>query len=223
MYKSIIFVYNIKNFLFILDIMTAILQLVQVAVMRHDFVLCDKVDLSLYAGDICHIIGENGLGKTTLLHQIVGILPTQKGVITKNCPPPLVVMHQTGVHDNLSVKDNLAFLANLYGQNPSDEMITHALQCVGLSAYDDVKAGKLSAGQGRRVGLARLFLPFASDINMVRLWVLDEPFTALDTVMIDKLETLIQQFANKGGAVIMTSHQAVNVKATTLDLTQFLQ
>lgn len=202
--------------------MTVLLKLDNVSVMRGDFVLCSQLNLTVQAGDICHIIGENGLGKTTLLNQIVGILPTQIGSISDFDRPPLAVLHQTGVHENLSVKQNLVFLANLYGQNPSDDEIYQALACVNLADYDDVKAGRLSAGQTRRVGLARLFLPMASDTSLVNLWVLDEPFTALDTLMIGVLETNIKAFAQKGGAVITTSHQPVSVKTHTLDLAQFL-
>lgn len=195
------------------------LQLDDVSVMRGDFVLCAGVNVCLQQGDICHVVGENGLGKTTLLHQIVGILPTNKGTITTSDKPPLAVLHQTGIHENLSVSDNLLFLANLYTQTPTSADITSALTAVDLVYYANTKVNQLSAGQYKRVGLSRLFLPFALAMD---LWVLDEPFTALDGAMIARLEQQMSHFASKGGVIILTSHQRVDVANIRLNLADFV-
>lgn len=194
-----------------------ILSLHEVSVARGEIVLCQRVNLGILSGDICHIIGENGLGKTTLLHQIIGLLPTHQGEIRHTSKyAPICILHQTGIHDALTVKQNLVFLANLHGVRPNDKQISEALDNVGLFGYDDAMTAKLSAGQNKRVGLARLFLSLPS-----QLWVLDEPFTALDTVMIDVLQHKIHQFVQAGGAVVMTSHQPVKNTTKTLDLSAF--
>lgn len=201
-----------------------ILTLHNVTVARGDFVLCDGVNLTLGAGDICHLVGQNGLGKTTLLMQITGILPTLSGQIDyqgkHNAKGAVYVSHQTGIHENLSVAQNLSFLVALYGICPTSEEIEVALAQVGLAGFGDVKVGELSAGQGRRVGLARLWL---LDTNHAPLWVLDEPLTALDVAMVIKLSGRIIDFAKSGGAVLITSHQALDIATMTVNLTDFVQ
>ena len=90
--------------------------------------------------------------------------------------------------------------AALAGLEPGDEIMT-ALQNVGLRGFEDVPCGTLSAGQQRRVNLARLYMVPA------RLWILDEPFTAIDKTGIAAIETLLANQVEKGGAVVVTTHQ----------------
>lgn len=194
-----------------------ILSLQGVDVQRGDFVLCQAVTKKLQAGDVCHLIGENGLGKTTLLSQIAGLLPVVNGVIES--PTQMVyVSHQLGISSHLTVGQNLRFLLSLYGVECDDDELEDALMQVGLQGLQDVPSTQLSAGQMRRVGLARLFVLQASD---ARLWLLDEPLTALDVAMVARLEARIRRFARDGGAVLMTSHQATNATNCTLDLAEF--
>ncbi len=192
-------------------------------VARGEIILCYGVDFVLNQGDICHLLGENGLGKTTLLMQLVGLLPTLQGQIDYLGNPwakgAVYVPHQTGVHESLSVAQNLRFLLALYGQAPSDERLGWALSQVGLSGYQDVPAGELSAGQTRRVGLARLWLLTPS---IAPLWILDEPLTALDVKMVVQLAGRIDEFAKQGGVVLFTSHQPLAVATKTLDLMNYL-
>lgn len=196
---------------------TPILSLQQLSVMRGEMMLCCNLDLNVMPCDIYHIIGENGLGKTTLINQIIGLLPTEEGCIHHHgAYAPVCVLHQTGIHDGLTVRQNLTFLASLYGVRLDNEQVQQALDAVGLFGYEDVLAAKLSAGQSKRVGLARLYLSLPSN-----LWVLDEPLTALDVAMIDKLQQQIQTFAQSGGAVIMTSHQPIDVATKQLDLSEY--
>lgn len=195
----------------------ALLSLQGVDVQRGDFVLCQAVTKKLQAGDVCHLIGENGLGKTTLLSQIAGLLPVVNGVIES--PTQMVyVSHQLGISSHLTVGQNLRFLLSLYGVECDDDELEDALMQVGLQGLQDVPSTQLSAGQMRRVGLARLFVLQASD---ARLWLLDEPLTALDVAMVARLEARIRRFARDGGAVLMTSHQATNATNCTLDLAEF--
>lgn len=196
--------------------MPSLLKLDRLSIARGDRVLCQGITYDVKAGDICHVVGENGLGKTTLFMQIVGLLPSEYGQIISQTA--LYVPHETGVHEALSVRQNLVFLLALYGINPSDDELCEALDKVGLSGYQDVPVAQLSAGQKRRVGLARLWLVSP---DVAPLWVLDEPLTALDVVMVSGLCERLADFAHSGGAVILTSHQTVFGATATLDLSLY--
>lgn len=195
---------------------SAILHLQNVAIGRGDFILCDDVNLTLSAGNICHLIGENGLGKTTLLHQISGLLPTHTGTIKKS--HLVYISHQLGISASLTVAQNLRFLLSLYNINADDDTLDMALDSVGLYGLGDTSSIQLSAGQKRRIGLARLFIMTPTHAP---LWLLDEPLTALDVAMVSKLEQRMSEFAKQGGAILATSHQAMQGANLRLDLTEF--
>ncbi len=197
-----------------------IVTLDDVDVQRGEFVLCQGVNLTLDAGDICHLIGENGLGKTTLLSQIAGLLPMVSGrvVYHRGDIRPVYVSHQLGISGSLTVAQNLAFLLSLYGVDAHRDVIDYALEQVGLYGLNDVSSVQLSAGQMRRVGLSRLFVLSPDESPF---WLLDEPLTALDVQMVAQIENRISDFADQGGAVLMTSHQAIGVKTGVLDLAEF--
>lgn len=200
--------------------MNTVLTLSDVSISRGEYMLCQHLNFNLHRGDICHLIGENGLGKTTLLMQIVGLLPTLQGTIHFNTDkPPLYLSHQTGLHENLTVAQNLRFLLSLYGIYSDNQTLNHALNVVGLTGFADVPSAQLSAGQTRRVGLSRLWL---SCPDTTPLWLLDEPLTALDTTMIEILCQKLSDFANKGGAILITSHQALNIANRQIHLSDYL-
>lgn len=201
-----------------------ILALQNLTVQRGDFPLCVGVELSLYLGEICHLIGANGTGKTTLLMQLAGLLPLYEGDVKylgeAHLPvTPLYVSHQLGIHPNLTVKQNLTFLLNLYGVNPSADDIDAALDWVDLAGFENMGSNQLSAGQTRRITLARLYLMTP---QQTPLWLLDEPFTALDVSMVGRLQERLQTFVASGGAVLMTSHQKVDVAHKRLNLSDYL-
>lgn len=196
---------------------TALLHLDRVDVQRGDFVLCQNICLSLFAGNVCHLIGENGLGKTTLLNQIAGLLPTPQGNILTPASP-VYSSHQLGISKELTVAQNLQFLLALYGADGDKSTINHALEAVGLYGLGDTPSTQLSAGQTRRIGLARLFVLTPAHSP---LWLLDEPLTALDVAMVNAIEQRIQDFAQAGGAVLTTSHQALKGANKQLDLAEF--
>jgi len=204
--------------------MTALLVLDEMTVQRGETPLCEAVTLHLPIGSICHLIGANGTGKTTLLMQLAGLLPVLTGEIIyqgKAGLPiqPLYVSHQLGIHPNLTVAQNLTFLLNLYGITPSAADIDEALTWVGLQGFETISSSHLSAGQTRRITLARLYL-LTPDVTP--LWLLDEPFTALDVDMVARMEDRLRDFANAGGAILMTSHQSVGVAKQVLDLTEYM-
>lgn len=202
----------------------SILEFKQLSVQRGETPLCEQVKLFLRAGDICHLVGANGTGKTTLLMQLAGLLPVLTGDIHykgQACVPvqPLYVSHQLGINTSLTVAQNLTFLLNLYGITPSIDDIDAALTWVGLQGFETISSSHLSAGQTRRVTLARLYLLTA---DVTPLWLLDEPFTALDVDMVVRMETRLKEFAQAGGAIVMTSHQPVNVATQRLDLSDYM-
>ena len=203
---------------------TALLALDELTVQRGEIPLCEGVTLNLPAGSICHLVGANGTGKTTLLMQLAGLLPVLTGETyyqgAVSLPiQPLYVSHQLGIHPNLTVAQNLTFLLNLYGISPSAADIDNALTWVGLQGFETISSSHLSAGQTRRITLARLYL-LTPEVTL--LWLLDEPFTALDVGMVARMEDRLRDFAHEGGAILMTSHQAVGVANQVLDLSDYI-
>ena len=203
---------------------TALLALDKLTVQRGEIPLCEGVTLNLATGSICHLVGANGTGKTTLLMQLAGLLPVLSGEVIyqgiASLPvQPLYVSHQLGIHPNLTVAQNLTFLLNLYGISPSSADIDDALTWVGLQGFETISSSHLSAGQTRRITLARLYL-LTPDVTP--LWLLDEPFTALDVDMVARMEDRLREFATAGGAILMTSHQAVGVANQVLDLSDYM-
>lgn len=201
-----------------------LLTIDNLTVQRGETALCAGVELQLAAGGICHLIGANGTGKTTLLMQLAGLLPVLRGNIRyqgrAGLPiQPLYISHQLGIHPNLTVSQNLTFLLNLYGITPSATDIDAALAWVGLQGFETISSSHLSAGQTRRITLARLYL---MSVEVTPLWLLDEPFTALDIDMVARMEQRLQSFAAAGGSILMTSHQAVGVANQVLDLSEYL-
>lgn len=183
---------------------------------RDDRVLFENLSFCINQGDIIHVKGPNGAGKTTLLRRLVGLSWVVEGDIHWN---KLVsdngrrldghccwyLAHRPAVTLLQSPLENLAFAAALHGCDATEEDLWQALKTVGLNGYEDVPAHSLSAGQQRRVALARLYLPVSS----VKVWILDEPFTALDVDAVAQLESRITSFAAEGGTVIMTSHHGL--------------
>ncbi|MGO2018546.1 MAG: heme ABC exporter ATP-binding protein CcmA [Psychrobacter sp.] len=203
---------------------TPLLMLDELTVQRGEIPLCEGVSLNLSAGSICHLVGANGTGKTTLLMQLAGLLPVLTGEVvyqgTVTLPTqPLYVSHQLGIHPNLTVAQNLNFLLNLYGITPSTADIDDALAWVGLQGFETISSSHLSAGQTRRITLARLYLLTP---EITPLWLLDEPFTALDVDMVARMEDRLCKFTNAGGSILMTSHQTVGVANQVLDLSEFM-
>jgi heme exporter protein A len=180
------------------------LTLEQLQCERDDRVLFRDVSLTARAGEIWQITGANGAGKTTLLRILVGL----HGFYEGQCDwwdagwrsELLYLGHQPGVREELTPLENLRFTCAL-GAQSGDPMA--ALAAVGLRGFEDVPAAHLSAGQKRRVALARLWL------ERKGVWVLDEPYTAIDQDGVAQLDTQIQQAADAGTLVLYTSHHQV--------------
>ena len=174
------------------------------------------LDLAIDAGEWLHVRGENGAGKTSLLRLLAGLAQPAAGEIAW-CGQPirqaddryhrtlLFLGHQGALKDELTALENLEFAAALDDvELPQSEAIA-ALQRFGLKGREELPVRFLSAGQKRRVLLARLLTRKAA------LWVLDEPFTALDVKGTDLLAALIREHLAGGGMTVLTSHQTIPI------------
>lgn len=176
--------------------------------------LFENLELRVTAGDMLQISGPNGSGKTSLLRLLSGLMqPTSGDVLFDGQPLGqqkaqlahnlLWIGHAAGIKDLLTPVENLTWLCALH-TGAATEAIWLALDAVGLRGFEDVPCHTLSAGQKRRVALARLYLPGPG------LWILDEPFTALDKQGVTQLEQHLAVHCEQGGAVVLTTHHTLS-------------
>jgi heme exporter protein A len=181
---------------------------------RDDRVLFSQLNFTVDPHQALILEGDNGCGKTSLLRILCGIrLPDQGQVIWADeliqqaisdyYEQMVYVGHLDGIKRDLSVAENLR-MGTALGRC-SELTIEDALQQVRLPGYEDVRAQVLSAGQRRRVALASLLL------KQCALWILDEPFTALDRASRKIFETIMVNHLQHGGMIVLTSHHPVNL------------
>lgn len=207
------------------------LQTHQLSCIRGGRVLFENLDIKISNGDALHISGDNGSGKTSLLRMLCGLSEPTSGMVSwggvdirrereQFCSQLIYLGHSPAIKDDLTGCENLLMSAALSGNQPSD--IKHqaftALALAGLDQFADLPTGKLSQGQKKRLAQARLLLNVHTP-----LWILDEPFVALDQPAIVQLTATINIHLERGGMLIYSTHQTVALqpqRALHIDLNQ---
>lgn len=188
------------------------------ACLRGDRLLFKNVSFELQAGGLLYVLGENGSGKSSLLRMLCGLLTPEDGAVLwqqKKIKQDAEAYfsnltylgHLNGLKEDLTALENLQANARLAGNDVSDASALAALTAIGIARCANLPARVLSQGQKRRVALAGLWLA------KTRLWILDEPFAALDVASIDVLAARLSEHLAHGGMAILTTHQDVAVNA----------
>ncbi len=195
------------------------LEVVDLECVRGDQQLFARLNFVLEAGNALQVEGTNGSGKTSLLRLLCGLSMPESGVI-KWCDQDIrdcrteyqsqltYVGHIHGIKDDLTAVENLDMIRVLGASNNMSAQC--ALDQVGLNGYEHAYCRYMSAGQRRRVALARLLISNAS------LWILDEPLTAIDKQGVSELEQVFRDHVSSGGSLIITSHQPVKLDNTSV-------
>ena len=184
----------------------AILEVCGLTCERGERTLFRNLSFAVKPGALVRIAGSNGAGKTTLLRLMTGLMRPVEKAAQDFWRELCYIGHRNGVKDDLSVLENVMINANVAAVPVTENAALDALDAVGLADFVDVPAGQLSQGQRRRVALARLWLS-----RSVTLWVLDEPFTALDVRGVARLADLVGEHVRSGGIVMLVTHQEVPV------------
>lgn len=184
---------------------------------RGDRLLFRDLDFQLDEGELLHVQGANGCGKTSLLRILAGLSQPESGEIHWQGRPlrrqrlaflrqMIYLGHHPGVKGELTPLENLRWIARLHNIRRGFDLAGILAQA-GLERHLETPARALSAGQRQRIALARLLLQEAI------LWILDEPFTSLDRTGIDWVHRLLDRHLERGGLVVLTSHQPVRTEA----------
>ena len=190
------------------------LETTKLSCVRGDLRLFRDINLSLKPGELLYLHGHNGSGKTTLLRTLCGLVLQDEGeVLWKGesirslqeefTREVLYLGHKNGIKGDLTGVENLRIGSLLDGFEISEQEAWDALEKIGLNGHEELPTKVLSQGQQRRVALARLL------VNKSPLWVLDEPFVALDKAAVELLQSVIRQHIENDGMVVLTTHQEV--------------
>jgi len=182
--------------------------------------LFNDLTFELAPGEILHIKGENGTGKTSLLRILAGLALPVCGETTfdgydcykyrSEYNEQLAFMgHKLGIKLELTPVENIHSYCEL-AKSRTEQQVLDVLEKVGLYGFEDMYCNQLSAGQKRRVALAQAIL------SETRLWILDEPFTSLDVSGVEFFLQMIQQHVARGGMVLLTTHQEVSLNDCTI-------
>lgn len=187
------------------------LSVENLTVARGGVPLLTGVSFSLSAGEALILRGPNGSGKTTLLRTIAGLQPALEGAVTCEDDAIAYAAHSDGLKASLSVSENLQFWADVFGTSD----IRNALERFDLVALSDRPAHALSAGQKRRLGLARLL------VTGRPIWVLDEPTVSLDQASVAQFAENVKAHLASGGSALLATHIDLGLDAPTLDVGAF--
>ncbi len=193
-----------------------LLEVTHLACDRGDIRIFSGLSFTLAAGELVQVCGENGSGKTTLLRTLCGFVQPVEGSVNW-CGQDIAewddgfhsqmcyLGHHNAIKDELSALENLQMSAGLAGYRLSEQDALQALRRMGLRRREHLPVRVLSQGQRRRVALSRLL------IGDAKLWILDEPLTALDIGAVGLIQELIGEHLSKGGMTIFTTHQPLQV------------
>ncbi len=198
------------------------LQAHELSCRRGDRLLFENLSFQINPGELLLVEGHNGCGKTTLLKTLVSLRQPDSGYVSwqqqaigqwgdEYRAQLLWLGHLNGIKLDLSAIENLTIACALQGLQVSGQDVMQALDRMGLYGYEELPVRFLSQGQKRRTALAFLVL------NQTPLWVLDEPFTALDVKAVDFLQGVIGQHVEQGGMVILTTHQQVDLTSGSIN------
>ncbi len=177
---------------------------------RNELPVFGPIDFDVHAGEALLVQGDNGVGKTTLLRVLSGLLRADTGDVrvqgraadaATRARTIAYLGHLAALKADLTALENLQFLCGLHGQRGTQTPVA-AMGVVGLGGFEDAPARQLSAGQRKRLSLARLWLSPAP------LWLLDEPYANLDLEGIELVNRMVQAHLRDGGAALVTTHGA---------------
>ena len=188
-----------------------LLRLTDLACSRGGLIILAGVSLTLSAGEAVVLRGPNGSGKTTLLRTVAGLQPPAAGLVGAEPDSIAYAAHADGLKGTLTVAENLEFWAGLFGTDGIDA----ALAAFDLANLRHRRAQALSAGQKRRLGLARLL------VTGRPIWALDEPTVSLDSGAVGMFADAVRAHLASGGAALIATHIDLGLDARDVDVTDF--
>jgi heme exporter protein A len=195
---------------------TAALEVRKITCVRGERELFSGIDFEVLRGQCLHIRGENGVGKTSLLRLLTGLASPESGEVlwgghsikkdvSEYHSKILFLGHRDALKEDLSAIENLRMYAAIDGITLSEQDAFASLWRFGLRGREDLPVNCLSAGQKKRVLMARMLT------RRAQIWILDEPFNALDSHAVEELQGLISEHLQYDGLVVLTSHQPLAI------------
>ncbi len=194
----------------------SLLEAKNITCYRGDRLLLHNFNLHLDSGQLLQVVGPNGVGKTTLLRILTGVLQSYQGDVlwqgmsiqkrlNEYYKDIFYIGHDLGIKAELTVFENLRF--DLRYKNCRRSQIMDAIEALNLDHFHSSLCRNLSQGQRQRVALAKLAL------SNVRLWILDEPFASLDDLGMQKMQLLFKQKVQEGGSILLATHRLLTLKS----------
>lgn len=183
-----------------------------ISVGRGGRALIEGLSFTLSAGELIILRGDNGVGKTTLLRTLAGLNDPMSGTVSAKDESLTYAGHLDGIKANLTVQENLKFWADVF----QTDSIETALTSFDLTDLRDRPAHAMSAGQKRRLGLARLLVT-GRDV-----WILDEPTVSLDRATVQKFGGIVGAHLARGGAAIIATHVDIGIDGRVIDLNDYV-
>ena len=185
--------------------MSSLLESKNLSLMRNDHYIIRDLSIEIFPKTVVNIFGNNGSGKTSILKVLAGITEKTNGEILKNNVDVIYVGHKYGLKSNLTIHENLA-LDNLQNKVIASEEIDNVIKKYQMIYYRDTLVKNLSHGQQKRVCLMKTII-----INS-NLWLLDEPYSALDSKGVEILNNTIKDAVSNNVAVLMTNHKKIEIE-----------